>query len=117
VHVDANEVAPTPMNGGGNDDDGETNETEEHQHYLGNGNVRRFKRVAQCFCSLENAFDLLVARTTKENNDNEHVGSNRANRNEYCVPIVSPWVTSNRQRWKAIAPAQNLRYLSTAGES
>jgi hypothetical protein len=75
------------------------------------GTLDGLKRVAQCFCSLENAFDLLVARTTRDNN--EHEGSKRrANRNEYCGSNCLAFGSlSNRQRWEEIASAQSLRAL------
>jgi hypothetical protein len=106
VHVDATSNTSTT-----NDDD-DTNET--HQQALSEmGTLDGLKRVAQCFCSLENAFDLLVARTKRANNNNEHAGSNRrANRNEFCRSNRLAFGSlSNRQRWEEIASAQSLRAL------
>ena len=109
VHVDATSSADTSTP---NDDDDYTNETYQ-QAVSGMGTLDGLKRVAQCFCSLENAFDLLVARTTRENSNNEHAGSNRrTNRNQFCRSNCLAFGSlSNRQRWEQIASAQSLREL------
>jgi hypothetical protein len=111
VHVDATSSTGTSI---ANDDgDCDTNETQQQQAVSEMGTLDGLKRVAQCFCSLENAFDLLVARTKRDNVNNEHAGSGRrANRNEFCRSNCFAFGSlSNRQRWEQIASAQSLRAL------
>jgi hypothetical protein len=99
VHVDATSTENT-----------NTNETERQQQAVFEmGTLDGLKRVAQCFCSLENAFDLLVARTW----DNEHAwAGRRANRNDFCRSNRLAFrVLSNRQRWEQIASARSLTDL------
>jgi hypothetical protein len=116
VHVDATSSTGTSTTNGDGDGDGDgddTNETQQQQAVLEMGTLEGLKRVAQCFCSLENAFDLLVARTTTDNNNNEHAGSGRhANVNKFCRSNRLAFGSlSNRQLWEQIASAQSLRAL------
>jgi hypothetical protein len=114
VHVDATSSTGISTTNNDDDDDGDTNETQpQQQAALEMGTLEGLKRVAQCFCSLENAFDLLVARTTRGDDNNEHAGSGRrADRNEFCRSNRLAFGSlSNRQRWEQIASAQSLRAL------
>jgi hypothetical protein len=113
VHVDATSSTGTSVT---NDyDDDSTNETQQQhqQAVLEMGTLEGLKRVAQCFCSLENAFDLLVARTTRHNSNNDHAGSGRrADRNDFCRSNRLAFGSlSNRQQWEQIASAQSLKAL------
>jgi Putative amidoligase enzyme len=77
------------------------------------------KRLCQCFCCLENAFDLLVASSTwddKKNENGTNTSSNsqdhrRANANEYCrsnrLLLGTAGGMSNRQVYNKIAAARS----------
>ena len=66
------------------------------------------KRIAQCFCALEDAFDLLVARSW-ESLSSRH---RSANQNRYCQSNrLAFGEMSNLQRWQKIDEARTISYL------
>jgi len=76
------------------------------------GTLEGLKRVAQCFVSLENAFDMLVARSWDNSSSattmtTEGYGASRqANRNRYCQSNrLAFGQMSNKQRWQHISSA------------
>mmetsp|Transcript_14785 Transcript_14785/g.30305 ORF Transcript_14785/g.30305 Transcript_14785/m.30305 type:complete len:478 (-) Transcript_14785:28-1461(-) len=71
--------------------------------------LKGLARVAQCFVSLENAFDLLVTLTWSEETQSN---GRRTNRNRYCRSNrYSFGADSNRQRWGKIGSANSLHRL------
>jgi len=72
-------------------------------------NLSALKRICQCFCALENAFDLLVARSWDGSNLRDN---RRANGNRYCRSNrLAFGEMSNRQRWNRIDEARTVWYL------
>lgn len=77
------------------------------------GTLDGLKRIAQCFVSLENAFDLLVAFSSDTSSSKVTMmtgnddASRRANRNEYCQSNRFAFgQMSNKQRWQRISSVQ-----------
>jgi hypothetical protein len=71
------------------------------------GTLVGLQRISQCFCSMENAFDLLVDLTWTAV-DNRR----RANQNEYCRSNrLAFGEQSNRQRWKRISSTRSKQEL------
>jgi hypothetical protein len=71
------------------------------------GALVSLQRISQYFCSMENAFDLLVdlTWTTVDNR-------RRANQNEYCRSnLLAFGQQSNRQRWKRISSTRSKQEL------
>jgi len=67
------------------------------------GSLNSLKRVAQCFVSCENAFDLLVSLTWDRVED-----SRRGNRNEFCRSNrLAFGEKSNRQRWDDLSSVRS----------
>ena len=77
------------------------------------GSLLGLKRIAQHFVSLENAFDLIVARMG--HNQTVKTGiSRRANNNKYCQSNrILFGERSNRQRWFCISNVQTKEELVT----
>lgn len=68
------------------------------------GSLVGLKRIAQHFVSLENAFDLIVARMGRMDNKLLVGGNRRANNNKYCRSNrILFGEQSNRQRWTSIS--------------
>ena len=73
------------------------------------GSLTSLKRISQCFVSLENAFDVLVALSWDKETTN---GGRRANKNRYCQSNRLVFgEKSNRQRWKQISSVGNKNEL------
>lgn len=72
-----------------------------------NTSLEELQRTAQCFTALEDAFDLLVARSW-----NQIRHDRRANRNRYCQSNrIVFGQKSNLQRWKAMEDSRTVRQL------
>lgn len=105
VHVDAELNGTSPLGGGGG---------------AAGNSLAAIKRLCQCFCCLENAFDLLVASSTwDDNNENGNTARNgnqhrRANANQYCRSnrlLLGAGGMSNRQVYNKIAAAKSMTDL------
>lgn len=71
--------------------------------------LQSLKRIGQCFTSLEDAFDLLVARSWDYSSLRD---DRRANGNRYCQSNRFAFGDmSNQQRWRQIDEARTVRYL------
>lgn len=67
------------------------------------------KRIAQCFVSLENALDLLVARSWDTSASKK---TRRADNNRYCQSNrLAFGERSNRQRWQQLSAVQSKQQL------
>jgi len=78
------------------------------EQYSPVGSLQSLTRIAQCFVSLENAFDLLVALSWETAVTN----GRRANKNRYCKSNrLTFGEKSNRQRWKQLSLVQSLEEL------
>jgi len=73
------------------------------------GTLTGLKRVVQCFVALENAFDLIVARSW----DNNHKATGRrSNGNDFCRSnLLAFGSMSNRQRWEQLDSVSNYTQL------
>jgi len=71
------------------------------------GNLQSLRHIAQCFVSLENAFDLLVALSWDDMSN-----SRRADKNRYCKSNRLLFGNkSNRQRWNQLCSVYTKREL------
>lgn len=73
------------------------------------GTLHGLKRVVQCFVALENAFDLIVARSW---DSNSAATGRRTNRNHFCGSnLLAFGSLSNRQRWERLDRVVNYTEL------